>query len=228
MGDALASAGVLPKRNKSYKPRTGAYIPYEKVQEILASEPSEEYRLLFETMFRRGFRVSEVVGNDHIPGIRPIDIDPVKAKEVGYDCEHTVRVWRKRSKFEILPLPDDLYTKLMKWVKRYHIAKEERIFPKDRTTVYDRLSKYGYTIDGKRKIGCHVLRRSFGVWARASGMQIEDLQKIYSHENLAQTMQYIGVDKTRAFNNLAGFDKKILDDEAGRQARVRKEHEDYG
>ena len=197
------------KEHKPYRPRVGAYIPHEQVQEIIEAQDDPIYKALFETMYGLGLRVSEAVGDDAIghekPGIRPCDIDPVKSSDVGLECKHTIRIWRKRGKFEILPLPDRLFKSLSAYSESFKT--EDRIFPRDRTTVYQHLAKYGRTVDGRFKIGCHVLRRSAGVYWRSQGMPIEDIQQVYSHENMAQTMQYIGLDKRRAFNNFARFNK---------------------
>lgn len=197
--------------HKAYRPRVGAYIPHEQVQEIIQDQADEIYSVLFQTMYGLGLRVSEAVGDDtpghEKPGIRPCDIDPVRPSDIGLECDHTIRIWRKRAKFEILPLSDDLHSRLRKYIKENSFSNEARIFPRDRTTVYEHLAKYGRTVDGRFNIGCHVLRRSAGVYWRSQGMPIEDIQQVYSHENMAQTMQYIGLDKRRAFNNFARFNK---------------------
>ena len=199
------------RKHKAYRPRVGAYIPHEQVQEIIEAQDDGLYRHLFETMYGLGLRVSEAVGDDtpghEKPGIRPCDIDPVKPSDVGLECKHVIRIWRKRGKFEILPLPDKLFRSLAEYAKVSQCENESRLFARDRTTVYQHLAKYGRTVDGRFKIGCHVLRRSAGVYWRSQGMPIEDIQQVYSHENMAQTMQYIGLDKRRAFNNFARFNK---------------------
>lgn len=204
-------AKTKSKSHKPYRPRVGAYIPHEQVQEIIEAQDDPLYGTLFSGMYGLGLRVSEAVGDDtpghEKPGIRPIDIDPVKPEDIGLECNHTIRIWRKRGKFEILPLSDSLYETLTSYIKESKFKGEERIFPRDRTTVYQHLAKYGKTVDGRFNIGCHVLRRSAGVYWRSQGMPIEDIQQVYSHENMAQTMQYIGLDKRRAFNNFARFNK---------------------
>ena len=41
-----------------------------------------------------------------IPGIRPCDIDAISPAEARLKCKHTLRVYRKHGKFEILPFND--------------------------------------------------------------------------------------------------------------------------
>ncbi len=181
----------------------GDYITFEKFSQIVRDEPEQRYKLLFSTIWYLGLRVSEALS------LRPCDIDPVKPSELGYSCNHVIRVWRKRGKFEILPLDDDLHLWLLSYVEVFKIEPEDRIFQRNRTTVYQRLTKYGYTVGGKKKIHPHALRRGFGIWYRANGGALEDLQLVYSHTALAMTLHYIGLDKTRAFNNLAGFYERL-------------------
>ena len=124
-----------------------------------------------------------------------------------WDCSHTVRIWRKRGKFEILPVKDQLYEEIQAYVKEWKIGKEERLFPYTRGGVYQWLSKYGRCVDTRYMIGIHVLRRSFGKHYRARGGKIEDLQQIYSHERPQQTLDYIGEDKSTAMSNFAKMEK---------------------
>lgn len=215
--DMHVGAPFMQPIQKAYRPRVGAYIAHDKVLEIIAAETERDpiYGLAVETVYTLGLRVSELVGDKtpghEKPGIRFIDIDSISATEIGLDCNHTIRIWRKRGKFEVLPLPDDLFQKLLKRVQDITGMRqwgEQRLFPMDRTTFYQHLKKYGRTIDGRFKIGCHVLRRSAGVHWRAEGLPMEAIQKIYSHETLAQTFQYIGLDKREAFNAFARWSKK--------------------
>ena len=213
MSGAISSK-VLPKKKKGYKPRSSAYITPDKVQEIIGSEPPR-HALCIKILFSLGLRASEVIGKygeyEKRPGIRPIDIDAELHADWG--CNHTIRVWRKRGKFKVLPLKDQLYDELKAQIKEYNIKPEERIFSYHRTAVYGWLSKYGRCVDTRYRIGIHTLRRSFGKNYRARGGKMEDLQKIYSHENMQQTMQYIGEDESTAMSNFAkiemGFQCKI-------------------
>ena len=196
--------GLLPKKKKGYKPRSSAYITPATIEHIIKSEPPR-HALCIKTLFSLGLRASEVIGKygeyDSRPGIRPVDIDAELHPEWG--CDHTIRVWRKRGKFKILPLRTDLYNDVKAHIKEYKIGKEERIFPYHRTTVYGWLSKYGRCVDTRYRIGIHVLRRSFGKnYLRRGGSPV-DLQKIYSHEKLQQTFDYIGEDESTAMSNFA-------------------------
>ena len=198
------SSKTLPKKKKGYRPRSSAYITPDKIKEIIQSEPPR-HALCIKVLFSLGLRASEVIGKygeyEARPGIRPIDIDAELHPEWG--CKHTVRVWRKRGKFKILPLKDELFDALQAQIKEYKIKPEERIFSYGRTAVYGWLTKYGRCVDTRYKIGIHTLRRSFGKHYRARGGKMEDLQKIYSHENMQQTMQYIGEDESTAMSNFA-------------------------
>lgn len=205
------------KQKKSYKPRTTAYITDEKVQEIIASERKAQntrQAACIETIYNLATRASEVIGKHGFykerPGIRPIDIDAELHPEWG--CEHTIRIWRKRGKFEIMPLTWKLFDLLTEQIKLWKVKPEERIFPYHRTTVYGWLRKYGFCVDSRYPIGIHTLRRSLGKEYRRRGGEIEKLQKLYSHENMAQTMKYIGEVKDEAMKEYSDlFDTKRPD-----------------
>jgi integrase len=143
-----------------------------------------------------------------IPGIRPMDIDAVKGKDVGLKCKHTIRLWRKGGKYNILPLSDDLHAELVTYARKKKITSENKIFAVSRHDAYGRLSKYGYTVGGRKKVHPHALRRGFGVSARANGTPMEVLQHVYNHSQLYMTQRYIGLDKTEALNKWAEMQNK--------------------
>ena len=201
---------TLPKTGKHYKPRQGAYVEYQKVQEIIKKE-DPFWGLLIETVFTFGLRIHECIGKppfDAKPGLRPCDIDSVQATAIGLDAPHTIRIYRKRGKFTILPMEREIYSKLQKHIKKEKIGMNDRIFPRHRTTCYQHLSRHGFCVNDKYPIGCHALRRGFGVDYLNNGGDIQDLQQIYDHEKMAQTFEYVGGNRKRAFNNLAKFHRE--------------------
>ncbi len=209
---------VQKPSQKKGRPRAGAYVTAEKLDEIIQSESEKRdgkmWALLIKMMSQRGLRITEVIGKYEKgewikPGIRPVDIDSDKAKAKLWGCKHTIRFWRKRGKFKILPLTDSLYSELQALIKANKVGPEERIFPRHRITAYQHLSRYGKCVDTRYRIGNHAMRRSYGKEFRKMGGKMEDLQKIYSHEKMAQTFEYIGEDDDTAMSNLAKLDKGI-------------------
>ena len=151
------------------------------------------------------FKVRMRLWNGPLPGLRPCDIDAVSPTEAGLKAKHTLRVYRKMGKFEILPFNDlQLFKDTKLLIGGYGVNEEDRIFPYYRSDVLSAMQKHGYTVGGQTRIHPHALRRGGGVYMRNKGkLQIEDLQAVYSHSNLAQTLAYIGIDKSHALNRFA-------------------------
>ena len=140
-----------------------------------------------------------------LPGIRPCYIDAVSAEEAGYDSAHTLNIYRKMGKFETFPFNDeDLYDDTQAFIKERRIKPTDRLFNTSRRIVLNAMNKHGYTVGGQTRIHPHALRRGAGIWLRSTGkMTLEDLQALYSHEKLSQTLEYLGRDKTASFAKFA-------------------------
>ena len=204
------SGFALPRRHKAYKPRQGAYVEYDKIQEIIKKE-DPFWSLLIEVVFTFGLRIHEAIGKPPYkdkPGLRPCDIDSVKSAAIGLEAAHNLRIYRKRGKFTVLPMEQEIYTKIQAHIKKEKIGMNDRIFPRYRTTCYQHLSRHGFCVNDKYPIGCHALRRSMGVDYLNNGGDVQDLQQIYDHEKLGQTFEYVGGNRKRAFNNLSKFHRE--------------------
>ena len=216
---------------KTRKP-VADYITFEQYQKMLKDEPDPRMRLCYRYIWTFMLRVSEAVGqapsdveqiqryrkenkttrkiwHGALPGIRPVDIDAITAKEAGLNSKHTLRVYRKMGKFEILPFNDDkLFNDTATYIGGYGISKSDRLFPYFRSAVLFAMQKHGFTVGGQTRIHPHALRRGGGVYLRSTGkLDIEELQAVYSHQNLSQTLAYIGIDKRKAFNRFAQAQK---------------------
>lgn len=214
---------------KTRKP-VADYITFEQYQKMLKAEPDPRMRLCYRYIWTFMLRVSEAVGqapsdvdmikryrkeadakksrlkwNGPIPGIRPSDIDAVSPKDAGFKSTHTLRIYRKHGKFEILPFNDqELFQETNRIVLKHYVEDDQRIFPYYRGDVLSSMQKHGLTVGGQTKIHPHALRRGGGVHMRSTGkMELEDLQAVYSHTNLSQTLAYIGIDRRTAFNRFA-------------------------
>lgn len=221
----------MPKTSKA----VADYVTETQFNQMVENESDPMYRLIYRIMWRFMLRVSEVVGQSEsdvkqilryrklhkskkknqkwlgpLPGIRLEDIDAVSPKDAGLECKHTLRVFRKMGKFEILPFNDDkLYKDLMGWVFKDRqlgdkFSMQVRCFPVSRQEVLQHMNKHGLTVGGQTKIHPHALRRGGGVYLReVKGLAIEDLQNVYSHSSMTQTLNYIGRDKKASLNRFA-------------------------
>ena len=153
----------------------GDYITPEKFQTILESEKKPMYRIIYKLIWHLGLKNGEILK------IRPCDIDAVAPERFDMDTgTHTLRVFRKKHS-RALPLPKWLMNEILEFVKEENTSSDEIIFKRDRTTLYDRLASYGYTVGKRKKIGPDAVRRGFGICYLAEGGHINELQKIYGH-----------------------------------------------
>ena len=88
-------------------------------------------------------------------------------------------------------------------MKEENTSSDEIIFKRDRTTLYDRLASYGYTVGKRKKIGPDAVRRGFGICYLAEGGHINELQKIYGHSTIELTQRYLEIDGRDAVKNLS-------------------------
>lgn len=209
---------------KARKP-VADYITFDEFDKMLDDEQDPMMRLVYRYIWTFLLRVSEVVGQSEsdvrqikayrkeakakksrlmwtgpLPGIRPCDIDALALPYV----KHSLRVFRKHGGFEVLPFENEqLYTSTISWIQGQKIKPTERLFPVYRQDVENAMARHGYTIGGQTKIHPHALRRGGGIHFRNKGGKIEVLQAVYSHKHLAQTLHYIGIDKSQAFKEYA-------------------------
>lgn len=212
---------------KTRKP-VADYVTFQQYQDMLKRERDPLMRLAYRYMWTFLLRVSEVVGQSRgdvrqikryrtenkakkerfkwgapLPGIRPVDIDAVQLPF----AKHSLRVYRKHGKFEILPFTDEkLYEDTIKLLPE---IPDDRIMPYARQEVLLAMQAYGHTLGGQTLIHPHALRRGAGIHFRSNGGRIEVLQAVYSHEQLAQTLHYIGIDRTEAFKEFAEAQKVL-------------------
>ena len=207
---ALCKKEYVYTPKKNYKPRSSAYITPEKANEIIAQE-MEAYGLRWATLIKilvkRGLRCSEAIGGGWKPGIRVCDIDQDKIPE----AKHTFRIWRKRGKFKVMSLRDDIYDDIMKLVNEFKIKPTERIFFWHRTSVYGHLRKYGYCVDERYPIGVHTMRRTYGKDYLRKGGKLSSLQQHYSHAKPGQTLDYVGETEDVANQEQLDIDKMEAD-----------------
>ena len=210
---------------KTRKP-VADYITFEQFQQMVHEEPDPMWKLLYRYVWAFFLRVSEVVGQDThdvkaikayrkankanpkkylwngaLPGIRPCDIDVQKK---------TLRVYRKHGKFDVLPFPASdpgLLSDTINYAARKEIWNPEhlntRLFPRSRRAVLTKMQLFGKTVGGQTLIHPHALRRGGGVHFRERGGILEDLQVVYNHEKMSQTLDYIGKDKRAALKGFA-------------------------
>ncbi len=144
------------------------------------------------------------------PGIRVCDIDAVSPKDARLNSEHTLSIYRKMGKFEILPFNDSQLVKdTYRYINSRKLAGDDRLFPLWRQAVLFRMQSYGKTVGGMTRIHPHSLRRAGGIYARdVLKLPVEVIQQGMSHESPSQTMAYLTRDRSEALNKWSEAQKK--------------------
>lgn len=197
----------------------GDYLTKEYYDLLIQKEDNPMFKLIFRLMGEAGLRVGEVVGTSienpnkklrkkqrwikSLPGMLYSDIDKQSAKELGYPCEHTIHIHRKRHKEEDIPLPDELFNAIIDYANKANKAKkyatnkdDERIFPTHRSSVHVRLQQRAKEL-GIKGIHAHSLRRFFGRYEHmVKGTPLQVIQAVYGHEKLQMTLHYLRLGRT--------------------------------
>lgn len=117
-----------------------------------------------------------------------------------------IRVYRSaRSAPRTLPLPKWLKEEILDYAAKENIKKDEPIINRNRTTVFQRLSKYGKTIGGRKSVSMESLRKGFAVWFLDEGGSVEDLKSIFALSQISLTEEFLRTDEKKAIKNLAHF-----------------------
>jgi len=187
------------RRNEVVK-TAGAELPEfvteEEVKRMIyeaGKENSERDKLLLETMWATGMRVSEITT------IRPIDVQEVGISVFGKRMPRTENEMKEgaiphEKRMRIIPIPAPLRQKLISYIFRQRIGDEKKIFPITTTRVYQLVALYANKANIQRKIHPHMFRHGFAVYFLRRTHSINALQQILGHTNLQSTTVYTKLD----------------------------------
>lgn len=165
------------------------------------------YRLFIKLVWYLGLKSGEAIKVK--PGEINIPTDKAKLEKHARNGEiNSLRVWRTPTRARVLPLPEWLKNEILTYAKNKGIKDDEPIFKRNRTTIFQRLSSYGSAIGGNKKIGTDAIRKGFGIWYLAEGGRLEDLQEIFGHNQMNQTVVYLGIDGRTALKNFIKFQEQ--------------------
>jgi len=167
------------------KPRTlPAVLSPDEVARLFAAVSNPRDRLLLQTAYAAGLRVSEVVG------LRVGDIDS------GRMLLHVRRA--KGNKDRLLPLSDVLLGLLRDYWRRYRPG--QWLFPGQTPDRHlsigqvQRLCRRAVRAAGiRKKASMHTLRHSYATHLLEAGADLASLQKLLGHNQLSTTLRYTHV-----------------------------------
>lgn len=188
---ALAVRGVRESMVRLERRPLPKYLPPEQVRRLIAAAKTERDRLLLETLWQTGGRISEVLA------ITAEDID-LANRQIKLVTLKQPQDRRRRpvQLFRWIPIHDQLATDLAAFLLKRG-TKEERLFPISRVRAFeivrDAARAAGLMGDPGRRIGPHTLRHSFAVTCLNQGVPINVLKDLLGHSSILTTMIYLRV-----------------------------------
>lgn len=161
------------------------------IKEIL-SEQSQRDLLLFVFGINTGIRVSDLLS------LKVDDIwDGTEIKEFLYLKDpHS-------DQMKAFYLNNNIRTELNNYLALFDFKKDDYLFkskknaqPISRQQAYRIINNAAKEVGIPGKIGMHTLRKTFGYHAYRKGIAISILMEIYNHHSRAETLKYIGIDKS--------------------------------
>lgn len=141
-------------------------------------------------------------------GLRVGDMLNLKVKDVKGKKRLVIQEGKTKKK-RIINLTN-IYSEIQEYIKT---VQSEWLFPSRKgdkaisaTQAYRQLNKAGDMVDIPEGIGTHTMRKTFGYWYyKQSGKDIESLQQILNHTNVAETKRYIGITEDEINDTLKDF-----------------------
>lgn len=120
---------------------------------------------------------------------------------------------KKTGKENKITLHSDIYNELLKYIERNNLHDSDYLFWSSKGVNKPLTREMGYTIMQEVKEGCkihynigtHTLRKTFGFWFYKQTGDVVALQYILNHSTPAQTLIYIGMQKTEVDNKRKKF-----------------------
>lgn len=164
------------------------------IPSFLKYKTAQRNRLLLETLWQTGCRVSEVVGGkmtadgkvvDQYPGIRDIDIDIRQARI-------TIHVEKRSTPYtHTVGVEPTLIAELVDYSRTNSIGRQDRIFPITSRQVQHIIRIAAGAAGIQQDVTPHTLRHSYGMYLRQQGVDILTSQKAMGHANISSTMVYV-------------------------------------
>jgi len=147
-----------------------------------------------------GIRDRLIIEMFYITGIRRSELIHLRQKDIDFSAK-TIRVLGKRNKERILPLLENVFELVEKYVnqrsKLKHIIDKDYFFlTKKGTKIYDLLvyrivKKYLSYVSAKSKKSPHVLRHSFATHLLDNGADLKSVKELLGHSSLSSTQIYL-------------------------------------
>lgn len=159
---------------------------YQRLLQVIRESASPFFKLrdtLIVSLFlSSGLRVSELVGIE----LEHLDL-----------TNKTIKVHRKRNKFQTLPLNDEVAILFEEYLKVRPPAKTSQVFVSKKhngmkaNTVFCMVRKYLRQAGIQKSRACHLLRHTCFSSLLANGVNLVVIQQLANHSNLNTTRRYL-------------------------------------
>lgn len=185
-----------PSKHYEVQPLRSA-IEIEDMKDALRKFCSERDRFLFVFGINTGLRVSDIV---------PLKVGDVRVKRHAVITEQKTKKRRRILIQGALADEVEIYTKHMKdddylFPSRRSDGKHEHITP---TQAYRQLVKAGDML-GRKDIGTHTMRKTFGYHYYKRTKDVATLMEIFNHSAPSITRRYIGITQEEIDESLKDF-----------------------
>jgi len=159
---------------------------YQKLLQVIRDSASPFFKLrdtlIISLFLSSGLRVSELVG---------IELEHVDL------VNETIKVHRKRNKYQTLPLNTEVVTLFSEYLKIRPQADTQQVFISKKNngmkanTVFCMVRKYLTLAGIKKARACHLLRHTCFSSLLANGVNLVVIQQLANHSNLNTTRRYL-------------------------------------
>ena len=171
------------KRGKAIPSKLPKVISHIKVLELFSRTKTPRDKILLETIYYCGLRVSESLS--------------LKREHIDLKEGFLEVIQGKGSKDRIVPLPKPLINDLKLWFGLKKLEEQDILFPITRIRVYQIIK----AIDNK--IHPHTLRHSYATHLYDEGLDIRAIGEILGHSDISSTKIYTHLSRKRK--------KKLID-----------------
>lgn len=183
----------------SKKPkRLPIVLTKEEIKKLFKYTKNEKHKLLLQTMYSTGLRVSELIN--------------LKIKDLEIEKDYGFVRQGKGKKDRVFIISEKLKRNILELIKKEKLNSEDYLFKTNRKDKYNISSiqqiikKSSKLANIKKKVHPHTLRHSFATHLIENGHSVTEVQSLLGHQSPETTMVYIHIANPKRINIKSPFD----------------------
>jgi len=172
------------------------YFNRDQINKILSDKlktTNYSIYLFILTLAYTGARVTEIIGNEKIKGLRVLDIKEILEKENSYYTITIQTIKQKKETWRNLFLIPLLKIELLSFISSQKLKPKDKIFNISRKTAYN-WTKKACEIAGFKddRVHPHTFRHSFAInsLTQEKPVPIQELKRVLGHSSISNTIIY--------------------------------------